>query len=234
MANQKVLGVDAGNTVIKVAVFQSDSIGEVQRFESWEEIHQSFPEHLLVISSVRSLEGLEGDHMVLGSSTPIPMQLNYETPETLGPDRLAAAIGTWAFFPGKNILIIDGGTCITYDLVTKDGVFQGGIISPGLEMRYKAMHSFTHGLPGFSPDLLEHPVPGKSTEACMRIGAEEGLKNEIEGFLERFNKKYPDLQVVITGGSLPHFDSKTKKHIFASSKIVLSGLHAIWKFNEGI
>ena len=234
MAKANVIGVDAGNSAIKATVFETEKIGEVLTFDDFVDVFRYFPESVFFISSVRKIPSLPASAYVLTHKTPIPIQIEYSTPKTLGVDRIAGVVGAWSTFSGSDILVIDGGTCITYDLVTADGIYRGGIISPGMETRYRAMYEFTESLPKFEPDFQEHGLLGKSTESCMRIGAEDGLRIEIEGFLRIFNRKYPELRVVTTGGLLPYFDSIPKKHIFANSKIVLIGLHAIWKFNEGI
>jgi type III pantothenate kinase len=232
---RKVIGVDIGNTAVKTAEFFSDRIGEVVRWTSLEDVMHVHGSDKLVLSAVGKRNASLEPYFEITSKSRLPIKLNYQTPETLGADRIAAAVGAWIRFPGLNILIIDGGTCITYDVVTADGTFQGGIISPGLETRFKAMHSFTAGLPMLTSEpLSEAQLIGKTTIECMRIGAQEGLNFEINGFLETFNKKYDRLQVVITGGLAPGFESKLKAPIFASSKIVLEGMHAIWKINEGI
>ncbi len=232
MAKQQVIGVDIGNTSIKTAEFFTDDIGEIRRWESESEILEEFDDAFFVVVSVRKNKPDFPNYWQLTHESKLPIRLNYDTPETLGLDRIASAVGAHSHFPKTNLLIIDGGSCVTYDLVSEDGAFEGGVISPGLEMRYRAMHEFTGKLPKLSHSISEINLPGKSTEECIRAGAELGLKNEIEGFLQTFNKKLPDLQVVTTGGLLPCFDSSIKKPIFASSKIVLSGLYAIWKFNE--
>lgn len=232
MTKQKVLGIDIGNTSIKTAPFYEQSIGDIKHWNRLEDVLNENPETYFVVASVGKVERIDGS-LWLDHTTPIPILVDYDTPETLGADRLAAAVGAWTLFPTQDSLVIDAGTCIKYDLITADGVYRGGIISPGLEMRLKAMHHFTAGLPNLEVEDVSNLEIGKSTKDCMRLGASVGLKNEIEGFLASFNKKHPDLQVVATGGLLPSFESGTKKPIFASSKIVLTGLHAIWKFNEG-
>ena len=235
MDRRKVIGVDIGNTAIKTAEFLPNGIGEVQRWDSIDKMLQNNKDVDLVVSSVGARNLSFKPYLEVSSQTKLPIRLNYDTPETLGSDRIAAAVGAWIRFPESNLLIIDGGTCITYDIVTSDGYFQGGIISPGLNTRYRAMNTFTSGLPLLEPSELKGDhLEGKSTEECMKIGAQMGLNFEINGILESFNKKYDRLQVVMTGGLLPSFESKLKAPIFASSKIVLEGLHAIWKTNEGI
>ena len=234
MDRRKVIGVDIGNTAIKTAEFLPNGIGEVQRWDSIDKMLQNNKDVDLVVSSVGARNLSFKPYLEVSSQTRLPIRLNYDTPQTLGSDRIAAAVGAWIQFPERNLLIIDGGTCITYDIVTSDGYFQGGIISPGLNTRYRAMNAFTSGLPLLEPSELKGDhLEGKSTEECMKIGAQMGLNFEINGILESFNKKYDRLQVVMTGGLLPSFESKLKAPIFASSKIVLEGLHAIWKINEG-
>lgn len=235
MSQRKVIGVDIGNTAVKTAEFLVEEIGEVKTWNSTEEMLSQNLDVDFVVSSVGARDLVLKPYLEINSQSRLPIKLNYETPETLGADRIAAAVGAWTKFPNTNLLIIDGGTCITYDIVTADGYFQGGIISPGLKTRYRAMNSFTSGLPLLEPcELKGDHLEGKSTAQCMRIGAQMGLSFEINGILESFNKKYDRLQVVMTGGLLPSFESKLKAPIFASSKIVLEGLHAIWKINEGI
>lgn len=232
MAKQQVIGVDIGNTSIKTAEFFTDDIGEIRRWESENEILEEFDDAFFVVVSVRKNAPDFPNSWQLSHESKLPIRLNYDTPETLGLDRIASAVGARSLFPKTNLLIIDGGSCVTYDLVTENGVFEGGVISPGMDLRYRAMHEFTGRLPRLIHSKNGINLPGKTTEECMRAGVELGLKNEIEGFLQTFNKKLPDLQVVTTGGLLPSFDSSIKKPIFASSKIVLGGLYAIWKFNE--
>jgi len=232
-----IVGLDVGNSAIKSAEFLDDDIGEVTFWHSFAELKKQYPQAKFFVCSVGMaakaiLRELPGSRFFT-TQTPTPLLLNYQTPETLGPDRLAAGVGGWVEFPNKNLLIIDGGTCITYDVVTNEGVFEGGIISPGISLRLKSMHTFTDALPDLSP-TKNYPYIGKTTAECMQAGAQQGLVYEIEGFLNFFNKKYEDLQVIVTGGFVPSFESSTKAPIFASSKIVLMGLHAIWKMNEGI
>jgi len=237
VSQRKVIGVDIGNTSIKAAEFHANEIGEIIRFPDLISLAERFGDAKYVVCSVSKIDhqALLTDCFTLNYQTPIPLKMDYDTPQTLGMDRVAAAVGAWILFPDTHLLVIDSGTCITYDLVTADGTFRGGIISPGLDMRYRAMHDYTGGLPRLQAgEALPDQLVGKSTEYCMRIGVEQGLKLEVEGHLESFNKKYDRLQVVMTGGWQLGFESNLKAPIFAGSKIVLGGLHAIWKINEGI
>ncbi|MCP4457152.1 MAG: type III pantothenate kinase [Cytophagales bacterium] len=240
MNNQKTIGVDIGNSAIKTAEFFATEVKEIRIWEDLDQVISAYPEAHFIVSSVgiseKEIKPKLKSFTMVNSRMALPISLNYESTETLGSDRIAAAAGAWDLFPNTNLLVIDAGTCVTYDLITSDGVFQGGMISPGFNIRLQAMHQFTNGLPLVDPeqDLNSTDIVRKSTKECVWQGAKSGLSFEIEGVLESFNKKYDRLQVVITGGLMLDFESTTKAHIFANSKIVLNGLHAIWKFNESI
>lgn len=233
MANQRVIGVDIGNSSIKTAEFLEGEIGPIEKWKTASEVKSAFADCHFVVCSVGLKDSKKEfpNAFVLSHQSKLAFELDYDTPETLGVDRLAAVEGARRLFPRTNLLVIDGGSCVTYDFISSEGIYQGGIISPGIEMRLKAMNAFTDGLPLVKPGTPSWP--GKSTEECLQLGADLGLSKEIEGVLDSFNKKYSDLQVVTTGGLLPSFESNLKKPIFASSKILLEGLMAIWMINEG-
>lgn len=196
--------------------------------------------HSYIFSSVgNNLEEITStftgaDITILTRTTPLPLAIDYATPETLGMDRLAAAAGACYLHPGKNILVIDAGSCITYDLVDCTGTFRGGIIAPGLKMRMRSMAHFTRQLPDISGDWekLTIGLVGKSTKDCLANGAYEGQLHEIEGFISRFRKEYTDLVVMLTGGDADHFESRLKEPIFADSNLVLTGLNRILNYNK--
>lgn len=162
--------------------------------------------------------------------TAVPIENLYESKKTLGLDRLAAAVGAVELFPGKELLVIDAGTAITFDLVDKNGQFLGGNISPGLKMRFNALHKFTNKLP-----LIERsdtwPVIGKTTEEAIRAGIQNGMIFEIDGMIDLVRKDWPDCQVIFTGGDLFFFDKKLKNTIFVKFEITLIGLNRILEFN---
>lgn len=238
MSEKQTIGVDIGNFAIKTAKFLKKDLIEVRKWKNLDQIIIEYPDAHFFVSSVgiskEELTSKLSDFTLVNAEMQFPISLDYETPETLGSDRISAAVGAWELFPKRNLLIIDMGTCVTYDLVTTDGVFRGGMISPGLEIRLQAMHQFTNALPlvDINSDFETSDIIGKSTKECIWKGVRIGLNFEIESVLASFNKKYAHLQGVITGGLPLGFESTTKAHIFASSKIVLSGLHAIWKYNE--
>jgi type III pantothenate kinase len=172
--------------------------------------------------------------MFLTHNTPLPIKLDYETPETLGVDRIAAAVGAQAINPDKVSMIIDAGTCITYDLIDGSGLFHGGIISPGIRLRYEAMHNYTGNLPmiEFDQSAEEEPYIGKSTIKAMKSGVINGIKGEMESFIDAYSKLFPDLRVIMCGGQAKFFESRLKASIFAVPKLVLTGLNRILEYNE--
>ena len=164
--------------------------------------------------------------VILDENTPLPIKNLYETPATLGKDRLAAAVGARAIFPGKNVLSIDAGTCITYDFLTKDGEYLGGSISPGIRMRFRAMHAFTGRLPLVEPEDFTGLI-GKTTAESLLSGVINGVCEEIKGLIARYNEQYEDLTAVITGGDHEYLHNKLKINIFAVPDLVLPGLNEI-------
>jgi type III pantothenate kinase len=166
----------------------------------------------------------------LSASTPMPMQVSYEKPETLGPDRVAAALGGWQLSDGGNVLVVVAGTCITYNLVDSNGVFRGGAISPGLHMRLRAMHEFTGKLPLIGPQG-EYPLIGNSTETSLRSGALNGMIQETKGMIEACKTQYPALKVIVSGGDGGFLAEALKNGIFARPDIVAEGLNTILNYN---
>lgn len=230
---------DVGNTLAKLAVFDGKSMI----------VHKVFPNDDLagvryflssygmfrgiIISSTISLseEFLDlfrksGPMLVLDDQTPVPLKNLYETPETLGRDRLAAAVGAWSLFPGKNILAIDAGTCITFEFITKNGEYLGGAISPGIRMRFRAMHTFTGKLPLVEPEDFTGPV-GRNTRESLLSGVIHGVTEEIRGVTGLYREKYGELEIILTGGDLEFLHNKLKINIFAAPYLVLLGLNEI-------
>ena len=179
------------------------------------------------------LEQLSFPVIRLTHETPVPIKNLYKTPETLGADRLAAVIGANAIRPNRDLLIIDAGTCITFDFIDKHGQYHGGNISPGMEMRLKALHAFTAKLPEVTADG-ETPTYGDSTETAIRAGVYHGIAFEIEGYIRQLQKNYPQLLVFLTGGDRFSFDTNLKSSIFADSFLVLKGLNRILAYNDKI
>ncbi|WP_425389450.1 type III pantothenate kinase [Ekhidna sp.] len=233
--NTEVILVDVGNSSIKITQVidgQFSTTEKVSDFKELASLHESSP---MIISSVRKLPAdILGrpETIILSHKTPLPIRLDYETPETLGADRIAAAVGAHELFPDKDNLVIDFGTCMTIDLIDKTGVFRGGIISPGLRMRMNAMSHFTDQLPDISEEwqTLASGDLGKTTKECLYSGSFWGIIHEINGVLRTLSKDFTSLNTIISGGDAHFFESKLKAHIFAGSKIVQKGLYRIWKY----
>lgn len=168
---------------------------------------------------------LELDHR-----TELPIENLYETPETLGKDRLAAAVGANELFPDQNLLVIDAGTAITYDLVSEKNQFIGGNISPGLEMRFNALNQFTGKLPLISHSN-EFQLIGRNTTDAIRAGVQNGLLYEVAQNIDFFNRNYRNLQIIMTGGDSNFFDKKLNYSIFVHFNLTLIGLNRILEHN---
>lgn len=236
--------IDIGNTVAKIAVFDADNMMEVfydsnQSLDSLFEISQKYPLDEGILSSVvdlgetimSQLAKLKFKIISLDSKTPVPIKNLYETPETLGNDRLAAVVGANFEFPDKDILVIDAGTAITYDFIDSQGRYHGGNIAPGMQMRFKALNKFTDRLPLIN-ERGDLPFMGKNTETAIRGGVIKGIEFEIKGYIGSLKNNYPGLLVFLTGGDEFSFDTKLKSIIFADRFLVLKGLNRILNYND--
>lgn len=237
------LAIDIGNTLQKAAVFSED--GKMLFFCDKEHFtgEDLFPviEEYSVSHSILSSVGEAAEEqtdflkkmtnlLVFNHKTPLPIQLKYETPETLGLDRIANAVAANALFPNENVLSIQAGTCLVMDFVTKDAEYLGGSISPGLEMRFSALHHFTKRLPMVEKQG-EVTLIGTSTETSIRSGVLNGLSDEINGAIERYREQFGELKIILTGGNKNDLENSIKSTIFAAPNLVLNGLHKILTFN---
>lgn len=168
---------------------------------------------------------------LVSDCTPVPVINRYSTPETLGTDRLAAVVGANYKQPGKDILIIDIGTCVTYDFINSKGEYLGGNISPGPEMRLTALHEYTSRLPLV---LIDGDVPfiGTDTLTAIRSGVMKGIEYEIKGYIDSLTTNYPQLLVYLTGGVRLNLHNSKKSSIFADKFIVPDGLNRILEYNN--
>ena len=231
----EVILVDIGNSSVKTTEVIGGTFCEEKIWNSFQEVVINYAKVPLMISSVRKIDTnqlRDLDAKILTHQTPMPIKLDYETPETLGADRIAAAVGANELFPDMDNLVIDMGTCMTIDLVDNSGTFRGGIISPGLRMRMKSMSYFTDQLPDISKEWSEinSAELGKSTKECLFSGSYWGMIHEINGVIGAMSKNFTSLNTIITGGDAHFFESKLKARIFAGSKIVQKGLYRIWKY----
>jgi type III pantothenate kinase len=166
----------------------------------------------------------------LNENTPVPIKNCYKTPETLGKDRLAAAVGANFLYPATNLLVVDAGTAITFDLVTAEAEYLGGNISPGLEMRFKALNNFTGKLPLIQSNGT-YSFWGDSTETAIRAGVQNGILYEVDAYIDHFKKIYKKIEVIFTGGDANFFESKLKNSFFVHANLISSGLNRILEYN---
>lgn len=185
----------------------------------------------LTVSEAEAFSRLPFPVLRFSPDTPVPITNRYRTPETLGGDRLAAVIGASSLKPGKDLLIIDAGTCITYEVIDARGNYWGGNIAPGMQMRLRALHEFTARLPLVEAEG-EVPGMGYNTETAIRSGVLRGMKYEIEGYIKSMRSKFPHLQVFLTGGDHINFDTNIKNSIFTDRYIVPRGLNKILDYNS--
>jgi len=239
------LVLDLGNSYGKIAVCDHDQVVEAVSYEKITSKEISYF-HIrykglkgVIISSVVNysreiidyLSNLYDTCIELNHSTPTPLVNRYLTPETLGYDRIAAAVGANTIYPGKNVLVIDAGTAITYDIVTSKGEFLGGNISQGVEIRFKSLNKYTTRLPHLERPEEVPPLVGSSTGEAIQSGIINGLLFEMDGFIEAISQKYPKLQVVLTGGDANYFVGKLKNSIFVDPNLNLIGLNRILEHN---
>ncbi|MFL0109327.1 type III pantothenate kinase [Tenacibaculum maritimum] len=236
--------IDIGNTRGKIAVFEEDMLVKLAVFEKEKlvsEVKKNISKYDIsnsIISSVTNiskdiLEEIKnlGPFLELNSETPVPFTNLYETPNTLGVDRIALAAGAVAKYPNQNKLVIDAGTCITFDFVNKKDEYLGGAISPGVKIRYQALHTFTSKLP-----LLEMEYPsaliGNNTNSAIHSGIINGVCSEIDGIINKYKRQYGDLTVVLTGGDTNFLAKQLKSSIFANPNFILEGLRTILIYNK--
>lgn len=230
--------IDIGNTLVKYAVFNNDQLVEILKTSEIETgkvntLIKEFDIKNVIISSVRKEMNwnLDVEVIHLSHKTSLPINLNYKTPETLGKDRIANIVAVSEEYPNKNVVVIDAGTCITYDFINKNKEYLGGRISPGLEMRYKSLNEFTELLPKLSVSG-ESKFIGDDTDSSIFSGVEQGVLSEVDSLISVFRKENEDLIVVVTGGDTFFFENALKNSIFADQNLVLKGLNIILKYNE--
>ncbi len=237
MADLRQYVLDAGNTRLKIGRFEGGKLVQVEALAltDWQQYRLSSPADAAVLASVSVPEQeldlwlkAQGIPKVLrfDQHTPLPFESRYTSPETLGSDRKMLVLGAVHLYPNRNHLIIGIGSCITYDLVTAQNVHLGGDISPGMHMRWRAMHDFTARLP-----LLTEPEPiqlfGTDTQSALRSGVVQGIVAEIQGRYQQLKQQIPDLTIILTGGDAHFFEKQINSPIFAEPNLALYGLHAL-------
>ncbi len=245
------VAIDWGNSSLKAGWFDGPALVQTGQFATVAELAPAlaqYPAQRGIVSSTSQpaevlkpqLAGLgigsvDTQWLFLTGQTPVPIQKDYDTPHTLGADRVAAAVGAMFLYPGENCLILDLGTCITADWLDNAGVFRGGLISPGLRMRLRAMHEFTARLPLLDVSRDNPPdwprLDARNTNEAMLSGAMNGMRLELDGIIDEYRQQHPDCRVLVCGGDGPLFESRLKPPIFAVPPLVLWGLNRILHYN---
>ncbi len=239
----KTLCVDLGNTRMKAAIFEDGNIIEVSAIDGdvLSSVHalieKYHPQKSILSSVIHHDQGIEN---ILSASTQFHLlnhqsKLNFSLavgkPDTMGADRLALAAAVVHFFPGKNNLVIGLGSCITYNFINQSGIFLGGSISPGLEMRLKSLKDYTALLPLVEKEW-NFPLIGYDTKTNILSGVIWGMAKEIEGIVAAYEEKYGNFNVVLTGGDCTYFERLLKNKIFADPDLLFKGLYAISETNN--
>ncbi|WP_029209392.1 type III pantothenate kinase [Aquimarina agarilytica] len=238
------LVIDAGNSLVKLAVFEGGIVRSKQQveyagfFEVFLEIKSHYPKITkIILSSVSALDKsaiekvLNNEQLlVLDCNTQMPFVNLYSTPKTLGVDRLALVAGASKLYSNKNCLIIDAGTCVTYDFLDEKGAYKGGGISPGLQLRYKSLNDHTANLPKLEAIAYDGLI-GDSTENAIHAGVFNGFVSEINGIIEQFSNTFGSLVVILTGGDANFLSKRLKSSIFVDPNFLFKGLNFILDFN---
>jgi type III pantothenate kinase len=237
------LVVDIGNTRAKFAVFKEGGLEENFVAERNEKVdmtgflRQRAIRRTIISSVVNHLPPFVNvlrertNFLEYNAETPVPVKNLYRTANTLGNDRLPAVIAAFHQFPGKDILVIDSGTCIKYNFINAAGEYLGGGISPGIDMRFKALNTFTDRLPLLTPDTEFDKLIGNSSAESLQSGVMKGVLAEAEGIIAQYEQQYSGLTLVLTGGNSAFFEKRLKKSIFADPFLVLKGLNLILEHN---
>jgi type III pantothenate kinase len=238
-----LLAIDIGNTRIKGAVFEHDTLLEAFVFSLDEleisivSILKKFPNCSdLIVASVGNtpkevflaFENQLNIHFISHQSL-FPFKNLYETPETLGIDRMVLASGAVLEFPNYNRLVIDAGTCVTYDFIDAEDNYLGGAISPGIRLRYEALHQYTAKLPLLTKEYPDHYI-GNSTQQAIHTGVIQGLLHEIDGFIMQYQTQYPNIIIILTGGDADFLAKRLKNTIFANSNFLLESLNQTFQY----
>ena len=237
------LVLDFGNTNKKIALFNKGRLIHLEQYRKiglrmLQNFIRAYPGITHVIlssvvdypSSIQAFLEKKFIFLELTHLTPLPVKNKYRKPETLGKDRLAAAVAGASFAAGSPVLVINCGTCITYDFVNEKREYLGGGISPGLRMRFSALHTFTGKLP-----FISSPTTGKligdDTRGSLLSGVFNGMIAEMDGIIAEYRNRYPGIKVILSGGDARYFVKRLKSDIFARSNIVLHGLYQILCFH---
>ena len=236
--------VDVGNSRAKVVVVQDDKVVYQLVLEelSGDVVSDIVTQYQDICASIISTTRGDGERLkamveryvervllFTPATTPIPLKNGYHTPQTLGADRLAAAVGAWAMSPDSDVMVVDFGTAITIDYVI-GGEYRGGNISPGVTTRFRALADYTACLPLCQP-TDEVLAFGRTTKEAIEQGVMRGVENEIRGYVEAFSKENDKKRIIFTGGDAKYFVKRIKNTIFADCEPLIYGLTTILKYN---
>ncbi|MDN5204456.1 type III pantothenate kinase [Fulvivirgaceae bacterium BMA10] len=234
------LAVDLGNSFIKYGVFEEDKLllkkENISRERLVENILSTDPDNIIIGSVSDDAEALKEEIrtnencLVLSHKTPVPINIKYKSPETLGVDRIAVAVGAQEIFPNQNCLVIDVGTCITYDLIDKKGNYLGGAISPGIDIKLRALHNYTAKLPLIDFAVYAEIV-GTDTKSSILSGVVNGTIAEIGEMIRMYERKFAHLQIIICGGGSEFLKDKFIQEVHWLPELVLVGLNRILRYN---
>ena len=241
------LVIDIGNSRTKFSIFNRNEVVitvPVDEFkpEQIDELRNEYADlNKVIVSatkdySLKIKEKLQvnfAQFIEVEGNTPLPIENCYSTKNTLGNDRIAGAVGAFYLYPETNVLVIDAGTAITYDLLTDKGQYLGGTISPGIDMRFRALHQFTGKLPLVNQQEY-NKLYGTSTEHAIRAGVQNGVVFEVDKTIDTFKEFYNNLKVIITGGNVEFFDKKLKNSFFVHFNLIALGLNRILEYNGEI
>lgn len=237
------LAIDIGNTRIKWAIFNGNQMTETGTAETGQlaMLCRSHTWQRGIVCATGAFDpgplgGMADALHILSSRSRLPIALDYATPDTLGPDRIAAACGACGVFPGQNCLIVDAGTCITIDFIDNTGTYRGGAILPGISMKFRALHTFTAKLPLLDNiDAHSAPLTGRTTQESILAGVLTATRFAVQGFAERYRKTYGEIQVLLTGGDAERLWGEGLLDIKSCTIhpwLVLNGLNEILNANE--
>ena len=243
--------IDIGNSSTKLALFEGGALKSIQTYKTNALIGKQITRFIESTSKKQKIthvlwsnvskhtlsatlfSGTDLQPVEYKNSAQVPISIDYKTPKTLGKDRLALASGAALLYPNQNNLVISLGTCITYEFISNDATYQGGSISPGIDMRFKALHSFTGKLPKMKADsIIPSSFIGQSTHESMQVGVFYGVLAEIQGIIDLYVKRYNNINIILTGGQAFYFENELKNRTFAVQYLSLIGLNCILDHNK--
>jgi type III pantothenate kinase len=237
------LAIDIGNSGIKVGLFNKVELiyfyylKSAEKFPWKKFVIQKQVANVIICSvgkdsgkTVAKLLRNTAHVIYFNEFTKIPVKNKYRTPKTLGKDRLATAVAGVNIFPKKNVLIVQTGTCLTFDFINSKNEYLGGAISPGLMMRLKALHTFAGKLPLVKLKNISYRL-GTTTDESILSGVVNGMQDEIDGAINDYKRRYKNIKVILAGGDAYFFESRLKNEIFAQPNLVLYGLNKIIEYN---